>query len=248
MIILVNLLRSLIKNFGKLLFSIIKSFSFKMGKGVKIEYPLNLRGNGKVEIGDNCTLGKNSFLSISGNLVLGKNSHIHKNSFFLIEKGSSLVTGVNFHLEPYCMFRVNTSKWLIGDNVSISANSLIYSREKEVEGRLVIGDNSNISNSTIIDVSGDVFIGSNVAIANECNIFTHNHDYKNNAVAAWKGDLIIGSVCIEDGAWIGAKSIILPGVTIGRKAVIAAGSVVTKNVPSSTVFGGNPAKLIKKIY
>jgi acetyltransferase-like isoleucine patch superfamily enzyme len=54
-------------------------------------------------------------------------------------------------------------------------------------------------------------------------------------------------IVIEDGVWIGAGAIILPGVTIGRRSIVAAGSVVTKDVPPLTIVGGNPAKLITAI-
>jgi acetyltransferase-like isoleucine patch superfamily enzyme len=54
-------------------------------------------------------------------------------------------------------------------------------------------------------------------------------------------------IVIEDGAWIGAGAIILPGVTVGRRSIVAAGSVVTKDVPPLTIVGGNPARVIKAI-
>jgi len=55
------------------------------------------------------------------------------------------------------------------------------------------------------------------------------------------------AVVIDDGSFIGAHSIILKGVTIGKESIIGAGSVVTKNVPDGEIWGGNPAKLIRKI-
>lgn len=78
----------------------------------------------------------------------------------------------------------------------------------------------------------------------ECMIFTANHGIK-------KDELIISQECcikdvvIEDDVWIGARSIILPGVKVQKGAVIAAGSIVTKSVDSCAVVGGNPAKIIK---
>ena len=78
----------------------------------------------------------------------------------------------------------------------------------------------------------------------ECMIFTSNHGIE-------KGELIIKQkntiedVIIEDDVWIGARSIILPGVKLKKGSVIAAGSIVTKSVDSYAIVGGNPAKLIK---
>ena len=64
---------------------------------------------------------------------------------------------------------------------------------------------------------------------------------------AWKGGLVSHPVTVEDGAWVGSGVTILPGVTIGKRAVVAAGSLITKSVESNTIVGGIPAKLIKRI-
>jgi acetyltransferase-like isoleucine patch superfamily enzyme len=84
-------------------------------------------------------------------------------------------------------------------------------------------------------------IGSNVNISNEVMIWTLHHDY-NDADFASTGQAVI----IEDYVWLCSRSIILPGVTIGKGAVVAAGAVVTKNVEPYTVVGGIPAKQIAK--
>ena len=78
----------------------------------------------------------------------------------------------------------------------------------------------------------------------ECKIFTANHQYKKDSLII-EQENIIKPVIIGSDVWIGARSIILPGVTIGEGSVIAAGSVVTKSVDKYSVVGGNPAKLIK---
>ena len=238
---------SLLKNGIKYIYSLYLLSRFNFGKGFKFDFPLDIRGKGRAEIGNNCRLGKHSFLTVKGRLKLGDLSHIHRDAYLIIENTAEFITGINFQLEPNCMIRVHGSSWEIGDNVSISSNCLIYSREKGVEGILKIGDNSNISNNTILDLSNDVIIGNSVAIANNCFIFSHNHDYTNKDVPSWKGGLILKPVKIEDGCWIGANSKILPGVTIGRRSVVAAGSVVTKNVPENTIVAGNPAKILKSI-
>ncbi|MBQ3590123.1 MAG: acyltransferase [Clostridia bacterium] len=76
-------------------------------------------------------------------------------------------------------------------------------------------------------------------IATGCTIATVNHDYSDFDIVRGK------TVTIKKGAWICSKATIVPGVTIGEGAVVAAGSVVTKDVPPFSVVGGNPAKLIK---
>ena len=217
----------------------------KKGKGLRIDFPLYIKGKGKIILGNNCRLGKKTIINCEGKVIIENGAHIHHDSIIYLGKESCLKIGDNFNLEPTSILKVNKSSWIIGNNVSISSNCLIYAREKSSEGKLVIGNSSNISNNTIIDVCGDVNIGNNVAIANDCCIFTHNHCAE--AESSWQGEVLVDSVLIEDGAWIGANVIILAGVKIGKRAVIAAGSVVTKDVPDNTIFAGIPARKIKDI-
>jgi acetyltransferase-like isoleucine patch superfamily enzyme len=245
--LILEYIKSIFRNIIRSPYALFKFRKVKFGKGFSVAFPLDVRGEGKAKLGDFCTLGKNAFINFSGSLQLGDRSHLHQNSYLIIEKNAAFVAGSNFHLEPHCMVRVHKSKWKIGDGVSISSHCQLYSREKGVEGCLSIGNKSNISNNTILDLSGDIIIGENVAIANNCFIFTHNHDYTDKSLPSWKGGLHIESVIIKNGCWIGANTKILPGVTIGERAVVAAGSIVTKDVPANTIYGGNPAKLIKSI-
>ena len=86
-----------------------------------------------------------------------------------------------------------------------------------------------------------VFIEDNVSVVNETSIICHSNPYPHfDGVFPSQ----VAPILIKDGAWIGLKSIILPGVTIGEKAVVSAGSVVMRNVPDYTLVGGNPAKKI----
>ena len=88
---------------------------------------------------------------------------------------------------------------------------------------------------------GKITIGTKVAISREAFICTASHD-----ITKPNRPLVTAPITICDGVWIGARAIILPGVTIGEGAVVAAGAVVTKDVEPFTVVGGNPAKFIKK--
>ncbi|KAK1933800.1 Maltose O-acetyltransferase [Phytophthora citrophthora] len=90
-----------------------------------------------------------------------------------------------------------------------------------------------------------ITIGNRVLLAPNVQLYTASHPLDPKKRAA---KLEIGKpITIEDDAWIGGNVVIVPGVTIGRGAVIGAGSVVTKDVPPMCVFAGNPAKFIKKI-
>ena len=105
--------------------------------------------------------------------------------------------------------------------------------------RIIVGKYCNINKSCILDGRGGLTIGNCVDIAQEVNIWTEQHDYNDpnfNSVEA--------PVVIEDYVWIASRATILPGLTIGRGAVIACGAVVTKDVAPLSIVAGVPAKLI----
>ncbi len=89
--------------------------------------------------------------------------------------------------------------------------------------------------------AGNVFIDDHARIAMNSSIITNNHDFYERDI------LTVQDVHICENAWIGAGATILPGVTVGRNAVVGAGSVVTKDVPPNTVVVGSPARPIKQL-
>lgn len=107
--------------------------------------------------------------------------------------------------------------------------------------------NLKMGSFVAIDDSADLYsaapitIGTKVAISREAFICTASHD----SSQAWR-PLVTKPITICDGVWIGARAIVLPGVTIGEGAIVAAGAVVTKDVEPFTIVGGNPAKVIKE--
>lgn len=218
-----------------------------LGKGARIDFPVTVRGNGRIRIGDKFLLQKRAYLNCEGELTIGNRGIIGPEAMIIIEKNGSLAIGNHFTMEKHCIIRTS-KKWTIGDSVYISNGTSVFSRERGTEGEFFVGQGSHIANGCVIDISGNLSIGNNVALGSNCTIYTHNHKYDDNsAVAAWKAGIIIKDVVIDDGAWIGSNVTILPGVRIGRRSVIAAGSVVTKDVEPESLYGGNPARLIKKI-
>ena len=108
--------------------------------------------------------------------------------------------------------------------------------------RMTIGKNIIINKGATFISPGKVEIEDNVLIGPEVKIATVDHDFSNR-----HNLMHFAKVTIRNNAWVGIGAIILPGVTIGRNAVVAAGAVVTKDVPDNAVVAGNPAKLIKMI-
>ena len=110
-------------------------------------------------------------------------------------------------------------------------------------GDVTIGDHTRIGiHCTVI---GPVCIGNHVNLAQGITVTALNHNFKDTSKRIDEQGISTKSVIIGDDVWIGANAVILPGVTIGNHCVIAAGAVVTKDVPDNTLVGGVPAKVIQ---
>ncbi len=111
-------------------------------------------------------------------------------------------------------------------------------------GAVSIGDHTLIGmGSTLI---GPVRVGNDVILAQNIVMSGLNHEYKDITMPIHAQPVSVAPIIIEDECWIGANAVITAGVTVGRHCVIAAGSVVTKDVPSYSVAAGNPARVIKQ--
>ncbi|PIC75950.1 acetyltransferase [Sporosarcina sp. P19] len=113
-----------------------------------------------------------------------------------------------------------------------------------------LGDNVVIRPASVLIATetGEINIQRNVLIGSGVHMYVSNHKYDDiTQPIYYQGHSPSKSILIKEGSWIGANSIILPGVTVGKNAVVAAGSIVTKDVIDFTIVGGNPAKIIKKI-
>jgi putative colanic acid biosynthesis acetyltransferase WcaF len=105
---------------------------------------------------------------------------------------------------------------------------------------LTIGDYSWIGEDAWIDNLAPVTIGSHVCISQAAYLCTGNHDWTSPNMRLFRRPIFL-----EDGSWVGARAIISPGVTLGAGAIAAAGSVITKNIPSFEIWAGNPAAYVK---
>lgn len=129
---------------------------------------------------------------------------------------------------------------------SIGKNSIIehFSVLDNGVGKIEIGDYSRVGiNNTII---GPVEIGNNTILAQNVVLSGLNHKYTDISLPIKAQGIETNTIIIEDEVWIGANSIIMAGVRIGKHSVVAGGSVVTKSVPPYTVVGGNPAHILKQ--
>lgn len=132
----------------------------------------------------------------------------------------------------------------IGENIGIESDVWLI-RTHGLNGKIKIGQNVILAKHVFIDYSGEVIIRNNVTLSDGVHILSHKHDlYKLTHRLGNHGAEPMRTI-INEGAWIGSKAIILPGVEIGAYAVVGAGAVVTKNVEPYTLVGGNPAKFIK---
>lgn len=114
-------------------------------------------------------------------------------------------------------------------------------------GRIEFGGNISINKGFSIVCRSKIIFGNNIMIGPYVMIFDHDHQFNNSLITFNKQGFKSSPIILGDNIWIGANVFISSGVTIGSNVVIAAGSIVTKNISSNTIVGGNPAKLIKNL-
>jgi acetyltransferase-like isoleucine patch superfamily enzyme len=171
-----------------------------------------------------------------------------------------LVNGNGFTLYPEAVvsnMQKNPNKITLGTNTHVRGTLLIF----KYGGKITLGNNCYVGENTKIWSGEEVIIGNDVLIAHNVNIIdTQAHETNSKERSRrylellekkelWeeKGSIQTKPIIIKDKVWISFNSIILKGVTIGEGAIIAAGSVVTKDVAPYTMVAGNPAVFIKNV-
>lgn len=173
-------------------------------------------------------------LSFRKNITLGKKVKFSKLPLIYIDKNAQLILGNNVVINS------DNSRYHLNMH---SSSKIILDKPG---GVIKIGDNTRI-HGTCIHAYQSVSIGKNCLIAANTQIIDGNGhelsfpDVENRIKTVDQPKPVV----IEDNVWIGANVIVLPGVTIGTGSVIAAGSIVSKNIPPMVIAGGNPAKIIK---
>jgi acetyltransferase-like isoleucine patch superfamily enzyme len=122
-----------------------------------------------------------------------------------------------------------------------------YSSSFPYSERISIGNNVFIGEKALLDGAGYITLGNGVILAPEVCIYsrTHNFDSEDLNALPFDNKILVAEVKIGDYVWIGRRAIILPGVSIGKAAVIGAGAVVSRDVPDNAVVVGNPGKVVK---
>lgn len=131
-------------------------------------------------------------------------------------------------------------KELFGDNIGENS-SVIGPIHGVCYDKIRIGKNVFINSNLLAMARGGITIEDNVQIAANVQLITNNHDMYDRML------LLCKPIVIREGAWIGAGATILPGIEVGKHAVVGAGAIVTKDVPDYAVVVGNPAKVIKTL-
>ncbi len=176
----------------------------------------------------------------AGLVFLGRHckvTHAH-----LITVGRTLVLGDRVEIKALSRHGI-----VIGNNVSIHANSIIECTGvlNALGEGLRIGSNVGMGQGCFIQVRGPVNIGSNVIFGPGVSIFSENHRSSDLSVFINEQGVTRTGVTIEDGVWLGSRAMVLDGVSVGRGSIVAAGSVVTRDVEPLAIVGGAPARLIR---
>lgn len=151
--------------------------------------------------------------------------HLYDARDFVMEMAGILPS----HVLRLAVFRLLGVK--VGKKTSIHRKVRVYRPSK-----VSIGSNTVVNRSVLLDGRLGLYIGDNVSISEEASILTLEHD-PNSPTFDTRG----GSVRVEARVFVGARAMILPGVTVGEGAVVAAGSVVTRDVPPFAIVAGVPA-------
>lgn len=187
--------------------------------------------------------GKLAFLSgikAGKNFALGNHVNFVYPSFFLV--GNNVNVGGNSYY--HCLAEKGVK---IGNHSTIEQNAWLHCGGREgdyAHGFFIMGEDSFIGCYSILGAGGGITIGNHVRIGQNVNIHAENHVFEDRERLIRDQGVVYGGVTIEDDVWVGSKTTILDGVTIGKGAVIGAGTVVTRSIPPYAIAVGVPARVI----
>jgi galactoside O-acetyltransferase len=175
------------------------------------------------------------FKAVGGKPTIGRN--------VVIRGGKKIVLGDAVHIDDQCVLDARGPRALIRieDNVVISRNTMIRARN----GEIVLKKGADIGCNCLLGTNSRILIGSDVLIAAYTYISgAGSHNYNDKSTPIIKQGTVEGSgVVIEDDSWLGARTTVLDGVTIGKGSIVGAHSLVKSSLPEMSISFGNPAKI-----
>jgi acetyltransferase-like isoleucine patch superfamily enzyme len=170
-------------------------------------------------------------------------------AYTLLMRGRFARWGRKSRLEPGAKL-IAPNLVAVGEDVHICEHAWLNAKDDRGDGRptLEIGDRTYIGRFVHINAWRDVKIGRDVLIADRVFISDGGHQFADKTrPIKLQDDPFLGRVELRDGCWIGIGAVVLPGVSIGRNAVVAANAVVTDDVPDHAVAAGTPARIVKQL-
>lgn len=176
----------------------------------------------------------------NGLVFVGKHVTIHHAQYLSVGRAVTLGNYVTIDA-------LSREGVILGDNVSIGAFTIIEATGilRRLGKGFSIGANSNLGDYCFVGAAGGVRIGDNVLIGQRVSFHSEDHVFARTDLPIKAQGTTQHGIIVEDDCWLGSGVIILDGVTVHHGTVVAAGSVVTKDVPPYAVVGGVPAKVIR---
>lgn len=143
---------------------------------------------------------------------------------------------------PYALFFPACRRYFVSTFINKCGNGLRVKRNADISMFIEIGNNSELGTNCIIQTN--TFIGDYVIMGPDVKIYTKNHGYLDLSIPMALQPIVRETVKIGNDVWLGANVVITPGVIIGNHVIVAAGAIVTKDVPDYAIIGGVPAKII----
>lgn len=166
-----------------------------------------------------------------------------------IRYGDNVRLGRNVYIDECVYLHATPHGISIGDNTYVMhhAELHVFNFRDLPKAHITIGKNCLISEFNVLRGQGGITIGDNVYTSPFVQMMSVNHVYADRTQPIIAQGITAEGIVVEDNVWIGSSAVILDGVHIGKGAVVAAGAVVTQDVPSNTVVAGVPAKVVKEI-
>ena len=182
-----------------------------------------------------------AMMRLDGIVAIEPNVRIRFADHVRLARGVYLDEGVYLHATPNGIE--------IGENTLVMhhAELHVYNFRNLPRAGIKIGRDSLIGEFCMIRGPGGVTIGDRVYLSPAVHIYSSNHIFENPDVCFVDQGVTTKGVTIEDECWIGARVVILDGVTIGKRSVVAAGSVVTKDIPPHSMAAGVPAQVTREL-